>query len=71
MMKTNLRELNTEMQIFLLRRDTLKAKWKQEKELVEKVQNAKAEIEQLKTSRQNRQNEKVIMEKLQKYVMEK
>ena len=30
-------------------RDTLeKAKWKEEKELVEKVQNAKAEIEQLK-----------------------
>ncbi len=31
-----------------MERDTLKAKWKQEKELVEKVQNAKAEIENLK-----------------------
>ena len=29
-------------------RDTLKAKWKQEKELVDRVQNAKAEIENLK-----------------------
>ncbi|MGC5083571.1 hypothetical protein ACPXA2_26675, partial [Escherichia coli] len=29
-------------------RDTLKAKWKQEKELVEKVQDAKQKIEQLK-----------------------
>ncbi|MFX5808986.1 hypothetical protein ABTE39_19920, partial [Acinetobacter baumannii] len=29
-------------------RDTLKAKWKQEKELVEKVQDAKQKIEKLK-----------------------
>ena len=29
-------------------RDTLKAKWMQEKELVDKIQNAKAAIDQLK-----------------------
>src|SRR2546421_96558 len=43
-----LRELNTEIANVSVERDTLKAKWKQEKELVEKVQNAKAEIENLK-----------------------
>ena len=31
-----------------VQRDTLKAKWQQEKELVEKIQTAKSEIEQLK-----------------------
>jgi len=43
-----LKELNTEIGNLSVERDTLKAKWKQEKELVEKVQNAKAEIENLK-----------------------
>jgi ATP-dependent Clp protease ATP-binding subunit ClpB len=43
-----LKELNTEIANLSVDRDTLKAKWKQEKELVEKVQNAKAEIENLK-----------------------
>ncbi|HNP24391.1 MAG TPA: ATP-dependent chaperone ClpB [Panacibacter sp.] len=43
-----LRELNTEIANLSVERDTFKAKWKEEKELVEKVQNAKAEIEQLK-----------------------
>ena len=43
-----LKELNTEIANLSVERDTLKAKWKQEKELVEKVQNAKAEIENLK-----------------------
>src|SRR6185503_12477601 len=41
-------ELNTEIANLSVERDTLKAKWKEEKELVEKVQNAKAEIENLK-----------------------
>jgi ATP-dependent Clp protease ATP-binding subunit ClpB len=40
--------LNTEIANLSVERDTFKAKWKEEKELVEKVQNAKAEIEQLK-----------------------
>ncbi|MEO8405341.1 MAG: ATP-dependent chaperone ClpB [Chitinophagaceae bacterium] len=43
-----LKELNTEIANLSVERDTLKAKWKQEKELVDKVQNAKAEIENLK-----------------------
>src|SRR4029078_10750389 len=43
-----LKELNTEIGNLSVERDTLKAKWKEEKELVVKVQNAKAEIENLK-----------------------
>jgi ATP-dependent Clp protease ATP-binding subunit ClpB len=43
-----LRELNIEISNLAVERDTLKAKWTQEKELVEKVQTAKAKIEQLK-----------------------
>src|SRR5206468_1086469 len=39
---------NTEIANLSVERDTFKAKWKEEKDLVEKVQNAKAEIEQLK-----------------------
>ncbi len=44
-----LKDLNTEIGNLSVERDTLKAKWREEKELVEKVQNAKAEIENLKT----------------------
>ena len=43
-----LKELNTEIANLSVERDTLKAKWKQEKELVDKIQNAKVEIENLK-----------------------
>jgi ATP-dependent Clp protease ATP-binding subunit ClpB len=43
-----LKELNIEISNLAVERDTLKAKWTQEKELVEKVQTAKATIEQLK-----------------------
>lgn len=43
-----LKELNTEIANLAVERDTLKAKWKEEKEQVEKVQTAKAEIENLK-----------------------
>lgn len=43
-----LKMLNVEISNMSVERDTLKAKWKQEKELVEKIQNAKASIEQLK-----------------------
>ncbi|MBL7744684.1 MAG: ATP-dependent chaperone ClpB [Chitinophagaceae bacterium] len=46
--EAKLKELNTEIANLAVQRDTLKAKWKEEKELVEKVQNAKAEIESLK-----------------------
>src|SRR5665647_1316605 len=43
-----LKDLNTEISNLSVERDTFKAKWQQEKEIVEKVQNAKAEIERLK-----------------------
>jgi ATP-dependent Clp protease ATP-binding subunit ClpB len=43
-----LRELNTELANLSVLRDTLKAKWRAEKELVEKIQTAKAGIENLK-----------------------
>ncbi len=46
--EAKLHELNTEIANLSVTRDTYKAKWNQEKELVEKVQNAKAEIESLK-----------------------
>src|SRR5687768_3449915 len=43
-----LKDLNTTLANLSVERDTLKAKWQEEKELVEKIQNAKAEIENLK-----------------------
>ncbi|MFZ9386997.1 MAG: ATP-dependent chaperone ClpB [Chitinophagaceae bacterium] len=43
-----LKELNTEIANLSVQRDTYKAKWKEEKEVVEKVQEAKAKIEELK-----------------------
>lgn len=43
-----LKQLNTEIANLSVERDTYKAKWKEEKELVEKIQQAKAGIEQLK-----------------------
>jgi len=43
-----LRQLNTDIANLAVERDTLKAKWKEEKELVEKIQNGKATIESLK-----------------------
>jgi ATP-dependent Clp protease ATP-binding subunit ClpB len=46
--EVKLKELNTEISNITVQRDTLKAKWQREKDLVEKLQNAKAEIENLK-----------------------
>lgn len=43
-----LKELNIEISNFSVQRDTLKAKWKNEKEIVDKIQQAKAGIETLK-----------------------
>jgi ATP-dependent Clp protease ATP-binding subunit ClpB len=43
-----LKQLNTDISNLSVERDTFKAKWQQEKEVVEKIQNAKAEIENLK-----------------------
>ncbi len=52
-----LKELNTEIANLSVERDTYKAKWQQEKEIVEKVQNAKAAIEQLKLSAERAERE--------------
>jgi ATP-dependent Clp protease ATP-binding subunit ClpB len=46
--EAKLRELNTEISNLQVERDTFKAKWQQEKEVVDKIQIAKAEIERLK-----------------------
>ena len=46
--EAKLRELNTEIANLSVQRDTLTAKWKEEKDLVERIQTAKAEIENLK-----------------------
>ena len=43
-----LKELSQEISFLSVERDTLKAKWKQEREVVDKIQNAKAEIDNLK-----------------------
>jgi ATP-dependent Clp protease ATP-binding subunit ClpB len=43
-----LKLLNTEMANLSVERDTYRAKWKEEKELVEKLQEAKSSVEQLK-----------------------
>jgi ATP-dependent Clp protease ATP-binding subunit ClpB len=46
--EAKLKDLGTEISNITVQRDTLKAKWQSEKDLVEKLQNAKAEIENLK-----------------------
>ena len=43
-----LKELSLQISLLSVERDTLKAKWKQEREIVDKIQNAKAEIDELK-----------------------
>ena len=55
--EVKLKELNTEISNLSVERDTFKAKWQQEKELVEKVQNAKAEIENLKMAAEKAERE--------------
>ena len=52
-----LKDLNTEIANLSVERDTLKAKWKEEKELVEKVQQAKADIEGLKAMAERAERE--------------
>ncbi|HMD00396.1 MAG TPA: AAA family ATPase, partial [Ferruginibacter sp.] len=52
-----LKELNTEISNLSVDRDTFKAKWQQEKEIVEKLQNAKAEIENLKMAAEKAERE--------------
>src|SRR3954466_7986242 len=55
--EAKLKELNTEIANLSVQRDTFKAKWQQEKEIVEKLQNAKAEIENLKTAAEKAERE--------------
>ncbi len=55
--ESKLKELNTEIANLAVERDTLTAKWRQEKELVDKVQNAKAEIENLKQQAERAERE--------------
>ena len=52
-----LRDLNTTLANLAVERDTLKAKWQEEKDLVEKIQNAKAEIERLKQQAEQAERE--------------
>jgi len=52
-----LKQLGVEIGNLSVARDTLLAKWKQEKELVEKVQNAKADIERLKIEAEKAERE--------------
>lgn len=46
--EVKLKELNTEIANLTVSRDTYKAKWQEEKEMVEKIQNGKSAIETLK-----------------------
>jgi ATP-dependent Clp protease ATP-binding subunit ClpB len=52
-----LRALSAEIGNLSVTKDTLMSKWKQEKELVEKVQNAKAQIESLKLEAERAERE--------------
>jgi ATP-dependent Clp protease ATP-binding subunit ClpB len=52
-----LRELSAEIGNLSVERDTLKAKWQKEKEIVEKIQSAKAEIENLKLAAEKAERE--------------
>ena len=55
--EVKLKELHTEIANLSVERDTLKAKWQQEKELVEQVQTSKAAIEQLKLQAERAERE--------------
>ncbi len=46
--EVKLKDLNTEIANLVVERDTFRAKWQEEKEVVEKVQEAKALVERLK-----------------------
>jgi ATP-dependent Clp protease ATP-binding subunit ClpB len=55
--ESKMKALNTELGNLSVERDTLKSKWMEEKELVEKVQQAKADIEQLKLQAEKAERE--------------
>jgi ATP-dependent Clp protease ATP-binding subunit ClpB len=49
--------LNTDIANLSVERDTLKARWNEEKEVVEKIQNAKAAVESLKLEAEKAERE--------------
>ena len=55
--QAKLSELNTNIGNLMVERDTYKAKWQQEKEVVEKMQNAKAAIDTLKVAAEQAERE--------------
>ena len=55
--ESKLQQLNTEIANLSADRDTFKAKWQQEKEIVDMVQNAKAEVEKLKMEAEKAERE--------------
>jgi ATP-dependent Clp protease ATP-binding subunit ClpB len=55
--EVKLKELNTEIANLSVERDTYKAKWKEEKEVVEKVQAAKEQAEQYKQDAERAERE--------------
>lgn len=55
--EAKLKDLNTELANLAVQRDTLRAKWQDEKDVVEKVQQAKASIEQLKLEAERAERE--------------
>ncbi len=55
--EAKLHALNTEIANLSVERDTYKAKWKEEKEVVEKVQAAKEQVEQLKQDAERAERE--------------
>jgi ATP-dependent Clp protease ATP-binding subunit ClpB len=55
--EVKLKQLNTDIANLSVERDTLKSKWNAEKEIVEKVQNAKAEVENLKSQAERAERE--------------
>ena len=52
-----LRELGQEISMYTVQRDTLKAKWTEEKEIVDKINKAKKNIEQLKLEAEQAERE--------------
>src|SRR3954453_19011302 len=55
--EAKLKDLNTNLANLAVERDTLKAKWQEEKDIVEKIQNAKATIESLKLQAEQAERE--------------
>ncbi len=55
--KDKLKELNQEISVMSVQRDTLKAKWLEEKEIVDKINKARTEIEHLKLEAEQAERE--------------